>query len=248
MIYRIQTNVVHLGFFHSDVLSIESWKVLLKNLIAVSKPDEALKSSLVMPLLFKLSSSTNPRMKLSILQNMIELGPTTEIFSIVKALSNGLLRSMSIDLHLRLWKIEPRSFPFLHKALVEKGSKDAEDENLEIVKAAAIKEICNLRPQSAVDLVTIISEILNSSLERKDSGLCAAITIDCVKLLCQVSPQDSTLTKLTFSLCTESRHQRNVNLESNQHDDPLRETSNRRQKLVQVLLDSSIAEAHQRRV
>lgn len=201
MIYRIQTDFVNSGFYHSEVLSIESWKVVLKNLIAISKSDEALKSSLVMPLLFKLSSSTNPRMKLSILQNMIELGASTEIFSIVKALSNGLLRSMSIDLHLRLWKIEPRTFPFLHKTLVEKSSKDSDDSNLEIVKAAAIKEICNLRPQSAVDLVTIISEILNSSLERKDSGMCAAITIDCIKLLCQVSPQDSSLPKLTFSLC-----------------------------------------------
>lgn len=184
------------------------------NLISISKSDETLKSSLVMPLLFKLSSSTNPRMKLSILQNMIELGPTTEIFSIVKALSNGLLRSMSIDLHLRLWKIEPRTFPFLHKTLVEKSSKDSEDSNLEIVKASAIKEICNLRPQSAVDLVTIISEILNSSLEHTDAitAKSAAITIDCVKLLCQVSAQDSSLTELSlypfFRTMSSAQHPR----------------------------------------
>lgn len=173
------------GMLHSDSIDPQSWKIVLTNLIEISKNDDALRTSLVMPLLFKLSTSTNPRMKLAILQNMIELRATTEIFSTIKALSGGLIRSMSIDLHLRLWKIEPRTYPFLHKSLVEKSSKDSEDRGLEIVRASAIKEICDLRPQHGTDLVSVISEILNNSLDLKEGEIPASLSIDSITLLCQ---------------------------------------------------------------
>lgn len=173
------------GFLHSDATDFDNWLILLKNLIQISKADEALKSSLVMPLLFKLSSTSNPRMKLSILQNMIQLGASSEVFGTIKALSNGLVRSMTIDLHLRLWKIEPRTYPFLHKALVEKSNRDSEDPRLEIVRAAAIREICDLRPQHGPDLVSILSEILNSSLDLKEGDIQASLAVDSIILLCQ---------------------------------------------------------------
>lgn len=173
------------GFFHNDATDFDNWLIVLKDLIKISKDDEIMKSSLAMPLLFKLSSTTNPRMKLSILQNMIQLGATSEIFGTIKALTSGLCRSMSIDLHLRLWKIEPRTYPFLHKALVEKSTKDSEDTRLDIVRAATIREICNLRPQHGPDLVSIISEILNSSLDLKEGDIQASLAIDSIILLCQ---------------------------------------------------------------
>lgn len=164
------------GFLHSDLPNFP-----IENLVEISKNNDALKSSLVMPLLFKLSSTSNPRLKLSILHNMIQLGATTEIFSTVKALSTSLVRSMSIDLHLRLWKIEPRTYPFLHKALVENSAKDTTDYRLEIVRASAIREICDLRPQHGSDLVSIISEILNKS----EGEIQTALAIDSIVLLCQ---------------------------------------------------------------
>lgn len=184
-IFWTRNQLVLRGYFHHDATDFTKWLIVLKNLIQISKSDEALKSSLVMPLLFKLSLTQNPRMKLSILQNLTQLGATSEIFGTIKALSSGLVRSMSIDLHLRLWKIEPRTYPFLHKALVEKGSKDSDDTRLEIVRAAAIKEICDRRPQHGPDLVSIISEILNSSLDLKEGDIQASLAIDSITLLCQ---------------------------------------------------------------
>jgi Protein of unknown function (DUF3730) len=168
--------VVLRGFLHGDFPNFP-----IETLIEISKSNDAMKSSLVMPLLFKLSSTSNPRTKLSILHNMIQLGATTEIFSTIKALSTSLIRSMSIDLHLRLWKIEPRTYPFLHKALVEKSAKDAGDYRLDIVRASAIREICDLRPQHGSDLVSIISEILNGS----EGEIQVALAIDSIVLLCQ---------------------------------------------------------------
>lgn len=175
------------GFVHMETTDIGSWIAAVHNLVEISKNSDALKSSLVMPLLFKLSSTSNPRMKLAILQNMISLGASGEVFSTIKALTSGhLIRSMAIDLHLRLWKVEPRTFPFLHKVLVEKSATDADDHGLEIVRANAIREICELRPQHGPDLVSVISEILNSALDRKDGDTEASLAIESIILLCQV--------------------------------------------------------------
>lgn len=174
------------GLFHSRNIGYPKWKIALDNLIKVSKENEELKSSLVMSFLYKLSISNNPRVKLDILQSMIELGKSTEIFGTIKALSNDLIRSLSIELFLRVWKIEPRAYPFLHKLLVEKSSNDNDDIGLEIARASAIKQICELRPtQNGPDLVGIISEIINSSLEQKDGEIPIVMAIQSIILLCQ---------------------------------------------------------------
>lgn len=183
-IFWTRNQLVLRGFLHSNSFAFESWLVVLKNLVEISKTDVTTKNSLAMPLLFKLSTTTDPRVKLAILQNIVELGATPEVFGTIKALSIDLIRSVSIDLFLRLWKIEPRIYPFLHKSLVEKRSQES-DYGLEIVRAAAIRDICELRPQHGPDLVSSISEILNSSMDLRGGDIPASLAIDAITLLCQ---------------------------------------------------------------
>ncbi|XP_070501071.1 uncharacterized protein [Chironomus tepperi] len=187
--YWTRNQLVLRGYLHSNKLkneNYENWNNVLMNLIDISKSDDVLKNSLVMPLLFELSQSYNPKIKVSILQNITDLGASTEIFSTIKALSAGMIRSMAITLHLKLWKTEPRIYPFLHKCLVEKSIHDNDDLNLNIVRASAIKQICDLKPHlHGSDLVTIISEILNQSLESKTEEVAASLAIDSITLLCQ---------------------------------------------------------------
>ncbi|CAG9799476.1 unnamed protein product [Chironomus riparius] len=185
--YWTRNQLILRGYLHSNKLKnedYENWNNALMNLIEVSKTDDVLKSSLVMPLLFELSQSFNPKIKVSILQNITDLGASTEIFCTIKALSAGMIRSMSITLHLKLWKKEPRIYPFLHKCLVEKSIHDSEDFNLNIVRADTIKQICDLKPHHGSDLVTIISEILNQSLESKTEEVAASLAIDSISFLC----------------------------------------------------------------
>ena len=172
-----RNQIVLRGLMHSDYFPQFPFDFLIQ----ITKTNDVMKSSLVMPLLFKLTSTSNPRMKLAILQNMIQLGTTAEVFSTIKALSTSLIRSMSIDLHLRMWKLEPRTYPFLHKVLVEKSAKDSTDHRLEIVVASAIRDICDLRPQHGSDLISTISEILNKS----GGEIETALAIDSIVLLCQ---------------------------------------------------------------
>jgi len=193
------------GYLHSNKLKnedYENWNNVLMNLIDITKSDDVLKSSLVMPLLFELSQSFNPKIKVSILKNITDLGASTEIFSTIKALSAGMVRSMAITLHLRLWKSEPRIYPFLHKCLVEKSVHDNDDFNLNIVRADAIRQICDLKPHHGSDLVTIISEILNQSLESQTEEVAASLAIDSITLLCQNHIISITSTWKAISLTT----------------------------------------------
>lgn len=57
------------------------------------------------------------------------------------------LHSLAIDLHTRLWRVEPRTYQFLHKILTqfkpEKAQPSPDDLwELNIVKANTIKAIC----------------------------------------------------------------------------------------------------------
>ena len=203
--YWMRNQLVLRGYLHSNKLKnedYENWNNVLITLIEVSKSDDVLKNSLVMPLLFELSQSFNPKIKVSILQNITDLGASTEIFSTIKALSAGMIRSMTITLHLQLWKKEPRIYPFLHKCLVEKLIHDSEDFNLNIVRAATIKQICDLKPHHGSDLVTLISEILNQSLESKTGEISASLAIDSITLLCQNHIISITSTWKAISLTT----------------------------------------------
>lgn len=203
--YWTKNQLVLRGYLHSNKLKnedYENWNNVLINLIDISKSEDVLKSSLVMPLLFELSQSFDPRIKVSILQNITDLGASTEIFSTIKALSAGMIRSMSITLHLKLWNSEPRIYPFLHKCLVEKSIHDNDDFNLNIVRADTIKQICDLKPHHGSDLVTIISEILNQSLESKTEEIAASLAIDAITLLCQNHVISITSTWKAISLTT----------------------------------------------
>lgn len=184
-IFWLKNQLLLRGLLHSDRLNLNQWEIALQNLTDVSKSDDVLKSSLVMPLLFRLANTTSPRKKFLILMNLTRLGASNEIFNTIKALSQGMIRSMAIELNLRLWKVEPRTYPFLHKILIEKTSKDDEDLHLNIARAAAIKEICDLKPHHGTELVSLISEILNQSLESKDAEIPAALAIDAITILCQ---------------------------------------------------------------
>lgn len=171
------------GFLHSN---FHQWKIALENLIEISKSNDNLKSSLVMPLLYKLANHKNsPIINISILQNLTQLGASSEVFSTIKALSHGMIRSMAIDLHLRLFKVEPRTYPFLHKILTEKSNSDESELHLNIIRASAIKEICDLKPHHGSELVSLLSEILNKSLESKESDIPASLAIEAIIILCQ---------------------------------------------------------------
>lgn len=94
------------GLFLSTQLGFSEWNQVVLILMEVSAKNELSKNLLIMPMLYKLANATHPRTKLILLQNMITLGAKDQIFNTLKAISKGLAKPFTIDLYLRLWKVE----------------------------------------------------------------------------------------------------------------------------------------------
>lgn len=60
------------------------------------------------------------------------------ILNTLKTLSNGMLVTLCMDLYLRLWKLDTRTYPFLLKNIMQ----NILSWEFHIVKSNTIREIC----------------------------------------------------------------------------------------------------------
>lgn len=71
------------------------------------------------------------------------------ILGVLKSLSLGGFYSstLALDLYLRVWKVQPRAYRFLHELLTLPFKGDNPDLiwELNIARAMAIKEICHIK-------------------------------------------------------------------------------------------------------
>lgn len=140
-----RNNLVIRGLFLNKRLEFHEWKDVFDYLLELCNKQESLKALVIMPLLYKLANEHHPKTKMQILQKMTLLGAKDQIFNTIKVTSRGLIHSFAIDLYLRLWKVETRTYPFLIKILTEKSTIEEDENQLLIVKSAAIREICRTK-------------------------------------------------------------------------------------------------------
>lgn len=71
------------------------------------------------------------------------------ILGVLKSLSLGGFYSstLTLDLYLQVWKVQPRAYRFLHEVLTQPFKGDNPDLiwELNIATASAIKEICQFK-------------------------------------------------------------------------------------------------------
>lgn len=176
-------NLLLKGLFLSNEIPKKIWKSLFQLLLKLIESDTGLANDFAMPLLYKLTKETIPEKQLELLRGLIKLSVEKEnipiILNTIKALSSGGLNILSMDLFLRLWKMESRTYPFLCKILSEPIHKSSWE--YQITKASILKEICLNDSQHGADLVTHLSEILNNNTNGEN------ISFICTK--CSLSPR-----------------------------------------------------------
>lgn len=167
--FACRINLLLKGLFLSNEIPMEIWKSLFELLMSLIESDVRLASDFAMPLLYKLTKETNPEIQLELLRGLTKLSVEKEnipiILNTIKALSSGGLNIFSMDLFLRLWKMENRTYPFLCKVLSEPIKENSWE--YQITKASILKEICLHDSQHGTDLVTHLSEILNNNTNGK---------------------------------------------------------------------------------
>lgn len=140
-----------LGIFITDYNNSELSEIILKILLIVVKFNSELGAKVLILILHKLSKEHNPKIQLLLLNSIPEMAVLKENVALVahtlESLENGPrdLQGMSIDLYTKLWKIEVRCYPYLQRVLLQTPKNQNLSTELDIVKAAALKEICLLR-------------------------------------------------------------------------------------------------------
>lgn len=107
--------------------------------------------------------------------------------------------SVVVDLYLKLWMVDNRTYPYLYKALFNCTVHSWE---LNVMRTIALREICRAGPEiHGKSLVSKLSEILNEC-DNYESGLPSAIAIEAVIELCKASIIDIS-GKFLFNQLTE---------------------------------------------
>uniref|UniRef100_A0A1Q3F5H2 Uncharacterized protein n=1 Tax=Culex tarsalis TaxID=7177 RepID=A0A1Q3F5H2_CULTA len=174
------------GLFYMEELAHENWRQLFDQLIALSKKSEENCARLMTPMLFALANDTDPRKKLLLLHQLASMGAKDHVLGVLKALSKDIDRATSLDLYLRLWKAEPRTYPFLYDILKDTTVRPREDPwEVSFARTFTIREICLIKPQQhGADLVNLFSEIL-SHPEDANNEAAVALAIDAIAVLCE---------------------------------------------------------------
>ncbi|CAE1253275.1 unnamed protein product [Acanthosepion pharaonis] len=158
----------------------------LENLLVIAKKDVRQASYFLPLLLYQMGREPDPVLKSTILKALPELAQHKAcVGPILKSIQDlgrfSQLKPISLYLLTKLWMIQDRCFPQLHKALTEepitRQSTTVAKLELLFAQASTIKEICLLRPvQHGADMLSLLSNILNvCRSEHCTAAVCLAL-------------------------------------------------------------------------
>lgn len=151
---RIQLFLRSLLLLPSNIVDEGCWLRIWTIMMSVVKAHISVSIDMIYFVLYLLARERDGCKQVHILRGLSEFGLVKEniplILNTYRALSASTsvaLQTLAIDLHVRLWKNESRAYQFLHKMLSAeyKIGRKVDAWELNIVKAHAIKEICELK-------------------------------------------------------------------------------------------------------
>ncbi|XP_050072773.1 focadhesin [Anopheles maculipalpis] len=199
---------LHRSIFLSSSYDENVWKTNLGQLVNLMKDSEVQVAQSMVPLLYGLAHHRDARRRLHVLQTVASMGAKENLIGILKAFTKDLDRAMCLDLYLRLWKAEPRTYPLLYDLLKDTSRQSNEDRwEYTIARAYTIREVCLINPtQHGEDLVNLFSEVL-SNPNNNENEVAICLSLDAISSLCenQVVNIVSTWKVLGFRFADERR-------------------------------------------
>lgn len=149
-------------------------------------------------LLYQLAQEKRPLHQVALLRAIATMGKHEEnmvlILGVLKSLSLGGFYSstLALDLYLRVWKVQPRAYRFLHELLTTPFKGDNPDLiwELNIAKASVMREICYTNPDAhGSELVPVLSQILSQNASEEGS-IASALAVQGITSLCRSGIMD----------------------------------------------------------
>lgn len=197
------------ALFLSQEPSVDCWFKIYEAILEIIKVNGGIAYDFLMTYIFKLAGEQQPEIQMELLRGLPSFAVSKDnIPMILNTIRNLTIENATfcMDLYLRLWRIEPRTYPFLIKLLSTPQKDNNKRWEFEIAKTHTIREICYEKPtQHGSDLVSHLSDTLNSCTD--DAGdLATSHALDAIVALCDSHTVNIISTWRVLS--TKFRHER----------------------------------------
>ncbi|TMW54602.1 hypothetical protein DOY81_000396 [Sarcophaga bullata] len=176
------------ALFLSREPSVDCWFKIYEVILDIIKINHNIAYDFLMTYIFKLASEHNPELQMELLRGLPSFAVSKDNIPMILNTIRNLCAdntTFCMDLYLRLWRVESRTYPFLIK-LLSLPFKEGNDKKweFEIAKTYTIREICYEKPtQHGSDLVSHLSDTLNTCTD--DAGdLATSLALDAIVALC----------------------------------------------------------------
>ncbi|CAD7014015.1 unnamed protein product [Ceratitis capitata] len=175
------------ALFLSREPSMDCWFKIYESILEIIKVNSGIAYDFLMTYVFKLAGEQQPEIQMELLRGLPSFAVSKDnIPMILNTIRNLTAENATfcMDLYLRLWRVESRTYPFLIKLLSTPQKDSNKRWEFEIAKTHTIREICYEKPtQHGSDLVSHLSDTLNSCTD--DAGdLATSQALDAIVALC----------------------------------------------------------------
>ncbi|XP_053674559.1 focadhesin [Anopheles nili] len=183
--FTISLSPLHRSIFLASHYEDEVWQANFQRMVSIMQHSNLQVAQCMIPLLYGLAQDTNAHRRLKVLQMIATMGEKENFIGILKALTKDLDRALCLDLYLRLWKAESRTYPLLYDLLKDTSQRSNEDRwEYMIARTFTIREVCRIKPQQhGEDLVNLFSEVL-SNPNNSENEVAICLALDAISSLC----------------------------------------------------------------
>lgn len=134
------------AIFLSTEPSVDCWYKIYEMILSLIKSNDFLAFDFLMTYLFKLGKVTDPEVILELFRGLPNFAVSKDnipmILNTLKSMKNGKNTPFLIDLYMKLWKVEGRTYPFLVKMIAEPFKVQEKMWDHQVAKNYVIREIC----------------------------------------------------------------------------------------------------------
>ncbi|XP_016947118.1 focadhesin [Drosophila biarmipes] len=175
------------ALFLSKKPPVDCWFKIYEVILQIVKVNEGIAYDFLMTYIFKLAHENNPELQLELLRGLSSFAVSKDnvpmILNTIRNLSteNG---TFCVDLYLRLWRVEARTYPFLLKQIAQPLPDNDKRWELQIARTHAMREICQEKPTlHGSELLPHLSNTLNNSFDEA-GDLATSLALDAIYALC----------------------------------------------------------------
>ncbi|SPP74769.1 focadhesin [Drosophila guanche] len=175
------------ALFLSRQPPVDCWFKIYEVILQTIKVNEGIAYDFLMTYIFKLAHENNPELQLELLRGLPHFAVSKDnvpmILNTIRNLSseNG---TFCVDLYLRLWRVETRTYPFLLKQVAQPLPVGDKRWELQVARTHAMREICQEKPTlHGSELLPHLSNTLNSCTD-ESGDLATSLALDALYALC----------------------------------------------------------------